>query len=74
MKYAGLAGHEFIFKYRLRNADSYLNVLWNPRNGHIVEVGDLLLSDSRLRVLTPVTVDAVEVSVLVFLGEDSVKL
>ena len=44
------------------------------RNGHIVEVGDLLPSDFRLRVLTPVTVDAVEISVLVFLGEDSVKL
>ena len=69
MKYVG---YGFIFKYPLR--DSYLNVLWNPRNGHIVEVGDLLPSDFRLRVITPVAVDTVEISVLVFLGEDSVKL
>ena len=43
-------------------------------NGHIVEVSHLLPADSRLLVLTTMAVDAVEVSVFVFLGEDSVGI
>ena len=49
-------------------------VLWCLGNGHIVEGGHLLLADSRLLVLTTMAVDAVEVSVFVFLGEDSVGI
>ena len=37
-------------------------------------MGHLVLADFRLLVLNPVAVEAVEMSVLVFLGEDSVKL
>ena len=49
-------------------------VLWCLGNGHIVEVSHLLPADSRLLVLTTMAVDAVEVSLLVFLGEDSVGI
>ena len=49
-------------------------VLWCLGNGHIVEVSHLLPADSRLLILTTMAVDAVEVSLLVFLGEDSVGI
>ena len=39
------------------------------RNGDIEEVGHLLLADSRLWIILPIAVDAVEVSVLVLPGE-----
>ena len=46
------------------------------RNGHIVEVGDLVSADSLFLVLTPVltAVAAVEVSLLVFPGQDSLTV
>ena len=48
--------------------------LWCLGNGHIVEGGHILLPDSGLWVNLPPAVDAVEVSVSVFLGEDSVGI
>ena len=72
MKYAGYK--DLFSNIHERENPVVSLVLRCLRNGHIVEVGDLLLADSGLLFLPPVAVDAVEVSVLVFPGEDSVKL